>query len=185
MTTLFTAVSQISLGMVSVAMATGMSANVPVSDLTLEPSSLGADHVTLVNQSSGELNHSLNFELTPTKKTPRSNRVMASKSANLTPSPESPYEAWFNQYASQFGLNVDVLKKIAWCESHYHYDSVSSSGAYGGMYQFSASTWTSTRKAMGADPNPQLRFDPEQAILTAAFKIASGGIHAWPVCSTR
>lgn len=97
--------------------------------------------------------------------------------------PESQYEAWFAQYAGQFGVDKEHLKKIAYCESHYNPGA--QNGLYGGMYQYSASTWQSTRQQMGADPNPDLRFDAEQAILTSAFKIAAGGIGAWPVCAFK
>jgi hypothetical protein len=50
------------------------------------------------------------------------------------------------------------------------------------MYQFSASTWVSTRGAMDHDTDPALRFDANEAIKTAAFKIASGGQSAWKNC---
>lgn len=53
---------------------------------------------------------------------------------------------------------------------------------YVGMYQFAAQTWQSTRTAMGLDPNPELRMNAEESIKTAAYKIANGGIQAWPNC---
>jgi soluble lytic murein transglycosylase-like protein len=99
--------------------------------------------------------------------------------------PESTYEDLFERYGGQFNVPVPTLKKIAYCESGYNPGSLSRNHTYAGMFQFSASTWTSTRNAMGLDPNPELRLDAEQAILTAAYKIAAGGIHAWPTCSTR
>ena len=99
--------------------------------------------------------------------------------------PVSEHDPMFDQYAGQFNLDPSTLKKIAYCESHYNPGATSRSGKYGGMYQFSASTWESTRNSMGLDPNPELRYDAEQSIMTAAFKISHGGIGAWPVCSTR
>lgn len=176
-----TLVNQISLGMASVALASAPLITTP--DVAISPPDLGTTHIQLVNQTTGELDQSLSFSPPPPKnlKTP----VVATKIVAKSIPPESPYEDFFNQFATQFGVDVNKLKSIAWCESHYHFDSVGGNGAYGGMYQFTTSTWASTRKAMGADPNPELRFDPEQAIMTAAFKIAAGGIRAWPVCSTR
>jgi hypothetical protein len=35
---------------------------------------------------------------------------------------------------------------------------------------------------MGLDSNPDLRFNADESIKTAAFKIAHGGIGAWPNC---
>jgi soluble lytic murein transglycosylase-like protein len=94
-------------------------------------------------------------------------------------------EGWFQEYGQAFNVDPEKLKRMANCESHYNPGAVSASGAYGGMFQYSASTWDSTRKAMGADPNPDLRFDAQQSILTTAWKISVGGIGAWPVCGQR
>ena len=90
-------------------------------------------------------------------------------------------EPLFNQYATHFHLDPNMLKAISNCESHHNPGAAS--GPYGGMYQFSASTWSSTRTTMGHDPNPDLRFNAEESIKTAAFKIANGGIRAWPTCA--
>jgi soluble lytic murein transglycosylase-like protein len=99
------------------------------------------------------------------------------------PKPELPPSEWdglFVQYATLYGVEARKLKVIAKCESTYRQDAVN--GPYGGMYQYLASTWSSTRTAMGADPNPELRFNGEEAIKTTAWKIAHGGIGAWPHC---
>jgi soluble lytic murein transglycosylase-like protein len=97
--------------------------------------------------------------------------------------PESQYEAWFEQYGSQFGVEPELLKKIAYCESHYNPGA--KNGPYGGMYQYLDSTWQATRNLMGLDPDPNLRYDAEQSIMTSAFKIKAGGIRAWPVCAFK
>lgn len=91
----------------------------------------------------------------------------------------------FEKYSGEFGVSSTTMKIIAKCESHFNPGAISSNGLYGGMYQYSASTWKSTRNSMGLDPNPELRFNAEEAIRTTAFKIASGGIGAWPVCGSR
>lgn len=89
----------------------------------------------------------------------------------------------FEVWANAFGVDVNLLKGIAKCESHHNPGAAN--GPYGGMFQFSTSTWESTRNSMAHDPNPDLRFDPEEAIKTAAFKIASGGIRAWANCAAK
>jgi len=89
-------------------------------------------------------------------------------------------EASFATHAATYGVDVDLLRRIANCESHFHSGSVN--GIYGGMFQFSPSTWASTRRAMEMDENPDLRFDGEEAIRTAAFKIGHGGQSAWAAC---
>ncbi len=86
----------------------------------------------------------------------------------------------FKQYGGQYNVDDKLLARIAKCESDFN--QVAISGPYGGMYQYLASTWISTRRDMGLDPNPELRFDAREAVLTSAWKIAHGGIDAWPVC---
>lgn len=100
----------------------------------------------------------------------------------VQPAPEQ-LEAWFSQFGAQFGVDPLILREIARCESGFN--AASATPKYGGMYQYLSSTWQSTRKAMGEDPNPDLRFNGEEAIKTTAWKIAAGGINSWPVCSKR
>lgn len=89
----------------------------------------------------------------------------------------------FGQAARDYDVEKDLLTKIAACESGFHPTSVNPGGPYLGMFQYLESTWMSTRKEMGLDPNPSLVFDPAEAIKTSAWKIAHGGIDSWPVCS--
>lgn len=89
------------------------------------------------------------------------------------------------KYASEYGANGGIMVQIANCESGMRQEALSSSGTYGGMYQFNTSTWISNRKAMGLDPNPSLRFNGEEAIKTAAFKMGRDGYGAWPACSKK
>ncbi len=90
-------------------------------------------------------------------------------------------EAWFSQYSREYGADKNLLEKIAKCESGFN--ASSNSGYYGGMFQYSVSTWQSSRAEMGLDPNPDLRFNAEESIKTSAFKIAHGGASSWPSCS--
>lgn len=83
--------------------------------------------------------------------------------------------------AREFGVNEQMMLDIAYCESGFREEAVS--GPYAGIYQFLSSTWESNRKAMGEDPNPNLRVSPRDAARTAAFKMSRDGFGAWPVCS--
>lgn len=97
-----------------------------------------------------------------------------------TPMPRSDYEDYFEQYSKQYGVDKDVMKKIAYCESGGHPGA--NNGEYGGMFQYSVSTWEETRRQMGADPNPDLRFGAKESIETTAFKLSRGGDRAWANC---
>ncbi|MCR4263603.1 MAG: transglycosylase SLT domain-containing protein [Candidatus Roizmanbacteria bacterium] len=92
----------------------------------------------------------------------------------------TPYDAWFDQYSTVYNVDRQTLVKIARCESGFNPHA--KNGPYDGMYQFHAGTWHSTRTAMGENPDVHLRNNPEESIKTAAWKIAHGGIGAWPVC---
>jgi len=74
-----------------------------------------------------------------------------------------------------------MLVKIAVCESELNPNAVN--GDFGGLFQFTASTWNSTRNEMNMDPSPDLRFNPEEAIKTAAFKMSVDGTNPWKNCA--
>lgn len=108
----------------------------------------------------------------------------------LTPSP-TPQPAsvtaeqldnWFKSYSGQYSVSEETLRKIAVCESRLNPNATW--GPYAGMYQFATSSWTSTRNLMNLDPNPDLRFNAEESIKTAAFKMSVSGTGAWPSCSS-
>ncbi len=104
----------------------------------------------------------------------------------ITP-PVAPSEldTLFEMYANQYGISSATLKVIANCESKFNPSALSKNGLYGGLFQYSPSTWASTRRSMGLDESPELRFNAEEAIKTTAFKIANGGIGAWPHCGKK
>jgi|GEM_PF-2667767 len=90
---------------------------------------------------------------------------------------------YFKEYAEMFDIDVDILVKIAQCESGFNTTSHNKKYDYAGMYQFSVGTWQSNRNAMGEDDNPDLRFNAKQSIKTAAFLIKNRGDSAWPNCN--
>lgn len=99
-----------------------------------------------------------------------------------TPDVWSPpeFEPWFSQYAGQFGVDKNLLERIANCESHFNPNA--SNGNYLGMFQFSVGTWQNYRMQMGLDANPDLRLSAEESIKTAAFVVQQRGISPWPAC---
>lgn len=97
--------------------------------------------------------------------------------------PNASVDSLIDKYASQHGVDPVVMKKIAFCESGKRPEAVN--GPYAGIFQFVSSTWISNRRAMGEDPNPELRFNAEEAIKTAAFKMSRDGFGAWPVCGRK
>lgn len=116
-------------------------------------------------------------------KRPEPTPVVVAKSApTFAP---SDLDGLFETYGAQYGVSATMLKHIAICESGLRPEALSRNGLYGGLFQFVSSTWSSNRKAMGEDPDPALRFNAEEAIKTAAFKISRDGVGAWPVCGRK
>lgn len=95
-------------------------------------------------------------------------------------SSDIPHDEHFTKYAAVFNVNKETLVRIARCESGFRAEATN--GPYLGMFQYLDSTWSATRTAMGENPDPALRANAEEAIKTTAWKIAHGGIGAWPVC---
>lgn len=112
---------------------------------------------------------------TPTKKPTPTPTLIPS------PIPVGSLEDWFTKYSNQQSIDRERLKRIAICESGLNPNARYLD--YGGLFQFATSSWISTRKRMNLSTDPNLRFNPEEAIKTAAFKVATEGIHAWPNCN--
>jgi hypothetical protein len=83
-------------------------------------------------------------------------------------------DEWFTKYSNHYSIDRQKLWNVAVCESNLRSDA--RNGDYGGLFQFSTYTWKTTRRAMNMDPNPELRFNPEEAIRTAAFKMSTAGL---------
>lgn len=107
-------------------------------------------------------------------------------SVTLTPTPTpipvtaDHLDGWFTAYSNLYSVDRQLLSHIAVCESQLNPNAVN--GVYAGLYQFSGATWKSTRNAMNLDPNPQLRYNAEESIHTAAFKLSTSGPASWPNC---
>lgn len=112
---------------------------------------------------------------TPTK------RPTPTPTITPTPIPVGALEEWFTKYAAKESIDRERLKRIAICESGLNPNARFLD--YGGLFQFSTGSWISTRANMNLPTDPNLRFNPEEAIKTAAFKVATEGIYAWPSCN--
>lgn len=99
-----------------------------------------------------------------------------------TPDVWSPavYEPFFTQYANTYGVDKNVLERLANCESHYNPSAIS--GVYVGMFQFGPVTWQKYRGMMGLSANLELRLSVEESIRTAAYAISVSGTGMWPRC---
>jgi len=100
-----------------------------------------------------------------------------------TPPSEIELDNMFSAYANYYRIDKNLLRSIGYCESRFNPAAIN--GRHAGMYQFNPITWQVTRIRMGYDPDPNLRFDAEESIKTAAFKISNSGSGAWAVCSAK
>ena len=89
-------------------------------------------------------------------------------------------EGFMTRFALQYGVDVNVLRHIAVCESGFNTNA--SNGPYAGLYQFGKTAWKSNRALMGEEVDFNLRFDAEEATQTAAFIISKGKTYLWPNC---
>lgn len=122
------------------------------------------------------------FTPTPTPTPTDTPTPTPSPSPTPTPIPVSSeqLDAWFTQYANHYSVDRSLLWHIAACETGLRTNAIN--WIYGGMFQFSPNTWRANRELINMDPNPDLRFNPEEAIRTAAFVLSTRGAGAWPHC---
>lgn len=86
-----------------------------------------------------------------------------------------------NRFAGQYGVDPNVIRAIAICESGFKADA--KYVKYIGLFQFDIPTWKSLRIKMGEDSNPDLRANAEEATQTAAYAISIGKRSIWPNCN--
>lgn len=123
---------------------------------------------------------------TPTTKPTATPTPKPTTTPSPTPTPTpipvtaAQLDEWFTKYSNHYSIDRQKFWNIAVCESGLRPSATN--GIYGGLFQFSPATWKSTRAAMQMDPNPDLRFNAEEAIKTAAFKTSVSGLASWPNC---
>jgi hypothetical protein len=107
----------------------------------------------------------------------------------MTPTPTLPPQptysveqinALIERFAGQYGVDPNLLRHIAICESNFN--PLAINGPYAGLYQFDSVTWKNNRQLMNEDINPDLRFNAEEAVQTAAFVLSIGRGGIWPNC---
>ena len=88
--------------------------------------------------------------------------------------------AFIDQYAAHFSVDPNVLRHLALCESTFN--PLAEKLDYAGLYQFDQRTWRVYREMLSQDTDPDLRFNAEQAVLTAAYVLSIGRGGIWPSC---
>ena len=92
---------------------------------------------------------------------------------------------FYGSFAGQYGVDANLLRHIAQCESRCDSNVVSPNGNYVGLYQFSTWAWSYYRKLMGEADDYSLRKDAKESIRTAAYVVSIGQKHIWPNCLPR
>jgi soluble lytic murein transglycosylase-like protein len=85
-----------------------------------------------------------------------------------------------NKYSGEKGVDPNVIRHLAICESGFNPSA--RNYIYGGLFQYSPSTWKSYRKMVGADPDPDLRYNAEEAIKMTVYIVSLGRLYHWPNC---
>lgn len=100
-----------------------------------------------------------------------------------TPTPISPAEvsAFVDRFATQYSVDVNVMRHIALCESGFNPNVIN--GPYVGLFQFDPTTWKDLRLEMGEDSNINLRLSAEESAQTASFAVSIGERNIWPHCN--
>jgi hypothetical protein len=103
-----------------------------------------------------------------------------------TPKPQPKFTSeqiynMVNQYSNAAHVSPDVIRHIAICESGFNPNA--KNYIYGGLFQFAPGVWKSFRKQMGANPDPDLIYNAEEAIKTTVYIVSQGGLHNWPNCA--
>jgi soluble lytic murein transglycosylase-like protein len=108
------------------------------------------------------------------------------KKPTPTPKPQPEFtseQIYFliNKYSSLKGVDPNVIRHIAICESGFN--PKARSYIYGGLFQYAPATWRSFRKMMGENPDTDLRFNAEEAIKTTVYIVSLGRLYHWPNCA--
>lgn len=102
-----------------------------------------------------------------------------------TPKPQPKFTSeeiynMINKYSGEKGVDPNVIRHLAVCESGFNPNA--RNYIYGGLFQYAPATWKSFRKIMGTDPDPDLRFNAEEAIKTTVYIVSLGRLYHWPNC---
>ncbi len=108
------------------------------------------------------------------------------KKPTPTPKPQPEFTSeqiynLINRYSSEKGVDPNVIRHIAVCESGFN--PKAKNYIYGGLFQYAPATWRNFRKIMGENPDTDLRFNAEEAIKTTVYIVSLGRLYHWPNCS--
>lgn len=92
----------------------------------------------------------------------------------------SEINGFIDRFSAQYGVDANVLRYIAICESGFR--SNAESVGYVGLYQFGPITWKNIRSEFGEDTNINLRYSAEESVQTAAYALSKGKSGIWPNC---
>lgn len=116
---------------------------------------------------------------TPTPK-PKPTKVPTPTVKPVTKYTSEQIYGFTNEFGGKYGVNSDVIRHIAICESGFN--PAAKNHMYAGMFQFDAATWKSFRKMMNKNPDPDLRFEAKEAVETVAFMLSIHREALWPNC---
>jgi soluble lytic murein transglycosylase-like protein len=85
------------------------------------------------------------------------------------------------KYSQMYNVPQALVHCIIKSESGYNPKAKNAHSSASGIAQFITSTWIANRKYMKLDPNPDLRFDQEEAIHTMVWMLSRGQKHQWEV----
>lgn len=97
-----------------------------------------------------------------------------------TPVSSQEVNSFIERFASQYGVDPNVVRHVALCESGFRSNAVH--GIYVGLFQFGPTTWKNIRVEFGEDTNPDLRLSAEESVQTATYAISKGKGGIWPNC---
>jgi len=122
---------------------------------------------------------------TPTKKPKSKPKLRPTAVPSPTPKPTPKYTSeqiyrLIDKFAGQYGVDANLLRHIAVCESGF--DPEATNLSYAGLFQFSPNTWEKYRKVLGAATDPELRLDAQEAVQTAAYVLSVNQTYIWPNC---
>lgn len=112
--------------------------------------------------------------------------AIVTKIPTLTPLPKIPsatseeINGFIDRFSGQYGVDPNVIRHIALCESGFNSNAVNS--IYAGLFQFNSVSWKNVRKEMGEDPDPNLRFSAEESVQTTCYCVSKGKGGMWPNC---
>ena len=97
----------------------------------------------------------------------------------LTLATQTPQERIIRFWAQAYGVEATYMLCVADAESEMKVKAYNKSEGAAGLFQWREESWDIARKAMGANPNLDLRFDPIEASMTTGYAMQRGWAW-WP-----